>query len=119
MQTIESLTELLRMAHEQIDTEVAKNAELKKGGGELSTNNILATSERVHNINLDLRNGLKTANDCNLKLKVKTESLQKANAELKEALSFCVPHAAWALQGQMFNKSIIQAKQLLEREQGK
>ena len=28
MQTIESLTELLRMAHEQIDTEVAKNAEL-------------------------------------------------------------------------------------------
>ena len=30
MQTIESLTELLRMAHEQIDTEVAKNAELEK-----------------------------------------------------------------------------------------
>ena len=30
MQTIESLTELLRMAHEQIDTEVAKIAELEK-----------------------------------------------------------------------------------------
>ena len=62
MQTIESLTELLRMEHEQIGTEVAKNA------------------------------------------------------EFKEALSFCLPHAAWALQGQMFNKSIIQAKQLLERD---
>tara|TARA_R110000796_G_scaffold192343_1_gene309039 strand:+ start:338 stop:553 length:216 start_codon:yes stop_codon:yes gene_type:complete len=30
MQTIESLTKLLRMAHEQIDTEVAKIAELEK-----------------------------------------------------------------------------------------
>ena len=30
MQTIESLTELLRMAHERIGTEVAKNAELEK-----------------------------------------------------------------------------------------
>ena len=30
MQTIETLTELLRMAHEQIETEVAKNAELEK-----------------------------------------------------------------------------------------
>ena len=30
MQTIESLTKLLRMAHEQIETEVAKNAELDK-----------------------------------------------------------------------------------------
>jgi hypothetical protein len=40
--------------------------------------------------------------------------LRKANAELKDGLAFCLPYAEWALQGQMFNKGIIEAKKLLE-----
>jgi hypothetical protein len=37
-------------------------------------------------------------------------------AELEISLCFCLPHADFALQGQMFNAGIIQAKKLLENE---
>jgi hypothetical protein len=42
--------------------------------------------------------------------------LRKANAELEKSLSFYLPYADFALQGQMFNAGIIQAKKLLENE---
>ena len=77
MQTIESLTELLRMAHEQIDTELAKNAELKLKTCILdSTKGHLSQCEAA----------LESRDELNETLKARITELEKEQSKLVKAL---------------------------------
>lgn len=43
------------------------------------------------------------------------DKLTEENKMLREALAFCVPHAEFALQGQMFNRGMANAREVLEQ----